>query len=52
MGVRLLLCGVLLRAVIGRVLTARSERQGRPAVAATDWRALWAARREWRNGWQ
>jgi GT2 family glycosyltransferase len=51
LGVRLLLIGVLLRALVGRVLTVRPERQGRPTTAADDWRALWAARRDWRHGW-
>jgi N-acetylglucosaminyl-diphospho-decaprenol L-rhamnosyltransferase len=51
LAVRLLLLGVLLRAVAGRVLTARPERQGRPTTAAADWRTLWSTRRDWRKGW-
>jgi GT2 family glycosyltransferase len=51
LGVRLLLLGVLLRAIAGRLLTVRPERQGRPTTTAADWRALWGARRDWRRGW-
>lgn len=51
LGVRLLLTGVLLRAVAGRLLAAQPDRQGRPTQAGGDWRTLWAARRDWRHGW-
>jgi N-acetylglucosaminyl-diphospho-decaprenol L-rhamnosyltransferase len=51
LGVRLLLFGVLVRAAAGRVLSARSDRQGRPTVTGADWRELWATRRDWRHGW-
>lgn len=50
--VGLLLGGVLLRATASRVIgTASAERQGRPTARGEDWRALWAARDEWRRGW-
>ncbi|MWK33734.1 glycosyltransferase [Actinomadura sp. J1-007] len=51
LGVRLLMLGVLGRALLGRVLTARPERQGRATTGGDAWRALWAARREWTGGW-
>jgi N-acetylglucosaminyl-diphospho-decaprenol L-rhamnosyltransferase len=51
-GVGLLLAGVLLRATASRVIgTASSARQARPTARGEDWRALWAARDEWRRGW-
>lgn len=50
-GVRLLMLGVLARAVLSRVFTARPQRQGRPTAKGADWRGLWAARREWAPGW-
>jgi N-acetylglucosaminyl-diphospho-decaprenol L-rhamnosyltransferase len=51
-GVGLLLAGVLLRATASRVIgTAPASRQGRPTARGEDWRALWAARDEWRRGW-
>ena len=51
-GVGLLLGGVLLRATASRVIgTASAERQGLPTARGEDWRALWAARDEWRRGW-
>lgn len=51
-GVALLRLGVLLRALAGRLATARPQRQGRPTTSAADWRGLWAARREWTPGWR
>jgi N-acetylglucosaminyl-diphospho-decaprenol L-rhamnosyltransferase len=52
LGLRLLLTGVLLRAVGGRVVgTLAPARQGRPTQRADDWRALWQARASWRRGW-
>jgi N-acetylglucosaminyl-diphospho-decaprenol L-rhamnosyltransferase len=51
-GVGLLLGGVLLRATASRVTgTASAARQARPTARGDDWRALWAARDEWRRGW-
>jgi len=51
-GVGLLLGGVLLRATASRVTgTASAARQARPTARGDDWRALWAARNEWRRGW-
>jgi GT2 family glycosyltransferase len=50
-GVRLLTLGVLLRALLGRLVSARPQRQGRPTATGADWRGLWAARREWTAGW-
>lgn len=51
-GVGLLLGGVLLRATASRVIgSASAERQGRPTARGEVWRALWAARDEWRRGW-
>jgi hypothetical protein len=50
-GVGLLRLGVLLRALLGRVVTVAPRRQGRPTAAVADWRTLWAARREWSRGW-
>jgi hypothetical protein len=51
-GVGLLLAGVLLRATASRVIgTASAARQARPTARGEDWRALWAARDEWRRGW-
>ena len=51
-GVGLLLGGVLLRATVSRVTgTASATRQARPTARGEDWRALWAARDEWRRGW-
>ena len=51
-GVGLLLTGVLLRATASRVIgTASAARQARPTARGEDWRALWAARDEWRRGW-
>ena len=48
----LLLGGVLLRATASRVTgTAPAARQARPTAHGEDWRALWAARDEWRRGW-
>ncbi|MEW2358220.1 glycosyltransferase family 2 protein [Spirillospora sp. NPDC029432] len=49
--VRLLAAGVLARAVLSRVLSARPERQGRPTAKGEDWRVLWSRRREWTKGW-
>lgn len=51
LGVGLLMFGVLNRALLTRLLTARPQRQGRATASGADWRALWAARREWRGGW-
>lgn len=51
-GVGLLLGGVLLRATASRITgTASAARQARPTARGEDWRALWAARDEWRRGW-
>jgi hypothetical protein len=51
-GVGLLLGGVLLRATASRVTgTASAARQARPTAPGEGWRALWAARDEWRRGW-
>jgi N-acetylglucosaminyl-diphospho-decaprenol L-rhamnosyltransferase len=51
-GVRLLLLGVLLRALASRALPViAAERQGRPTTHGQSWRALWKARREWTSGW-
>jgi N-acetylglucosaminyl-diphospho-decaprenol L-rhamnosyltransferase len=51
-GIGLLLGGVLLRATASRVAgTASAARQARPTARGEDWRALWAARDEWRRGW-
>jgi GT2 family glycosyltransferase len=51
-GVGLLLGGVLLRASASRVTgSASAARQARPTARGDDWRALWAARDEWRRGW-
>ena len=51
-GVCLLLVGVFLRATVSRLVgEASPARQGRPTARADDWRALWAARRQWRGGW-
>jgi N-acetylglucosaminyl-diphospho-decaprenol L-rhamnosyltransferase len=51
-GIGLLLGGVLLRATASRVTgTAPAARQARPTAHGEDWRALWAARDEWRRGW-
>lgn len=51
-GIGLLLGGVLLRATASRITgTASAARQARPTARGEDWRALWAARGEWRRGW-
>lgn len=51
-GIGLLLGGVLLRATASRVTgTASATRQARPTAPGETWRALWAARDEWRRGW-
>jgi GT2 family glycosyltransferase len=51
-GIGLLLGGVLLRATASRVTgTASATRQARPTAPGEGWRALWAARDEWRRGW-
>lgn len=51
-GIGFLLGGVLLRATVSRVTgTASATRQARPTAHGEDWRALWAARDEWRRGW-
>ena len=51
-GVGLLLGGVLLRATASRITgTPSAARQARPTARGGDWRALWAARDEWRRGW-
>ena len=51
-GIGFLLGGVLLRATASRVTgTASAARQARPTAHGEDWRALWAARDEWRRGW-
>jgi N-acetylglucosaminyl-diphospho-decaprenol L-rhamnosyltransferase len=51
-GIGLLLGGVLLRAAASRITgTASATRQARPTARGEDWRALWAARAEWRRGW-
>lgn len=51
-GIGFLLGGVLLRATASRVTgTAPAARQARPTAHGEDWRALWAARDEWRRGW-
>ncbi|MEU5878041.1 glycosyltransferase family 2 protein [Spirillospora sp. NPDC047279] len=51
LGVGLLLTGVLVRATLSRLLTARPERQGRPTAKGEDWRTLWSRRRTWSAGW-
>jgi GT2 family glycosyltransferase len=51
-GVGLLLAGVGLRAAGSRLVNSVSPaRQGRPTTRGEDWRALWAARDQWRGGW-
>ncbi|MCW2906594.1 MAG: glycosyltransferase family 2 protein [Actinomycetia bacterium] len=51
-GIGFLLGGVLLRATASRITgTAPATRQARPTARGEDWRALWAARAEWRRGW-
>jgi len=51
LAVALLASGVLLRATLGRVLSVRAQRQGRPTTSGDDWRLLWQARRDWTSGW-
>lgn len=51
LGVGLLLLGVLNRALLTRLVTARPQRQRRATASGADWQALWKARRDWRGGW-
>jgi N-acetylglucosaminyl-diphospho-decaprenol L-rhamnosyltransferase len=51
LGIRLLTAGVLVRAKVGVLVSARPGRKRRSTTSSADWQGLWAKRAEWTRGW-